>query len=154
MLGRGCRSGVEVMATRGWEGVKASDVKGAKRPKYGATKTTVDRITFDSKKEATRYGELRVLERTGEIRDLRLQPKFPLWVHEGLVEHGPIRIGEYRAEFAYEAWTGTSVGDRHLHPSSDKWKLVVEDVKGFKTPLYRWKKKHVEAQYGIQIREV
>jgi hypothetical protein len=27
-------------------------------------------------------------------------------------------------------------------------------VKGFKTPLYRWKKKHVEAQYGITIREV
>jgi hypothetical protein len=31
---------------------------------------------------------------------------------------------------------------------------VVEDVKGFKTELYRWKKKHVEAQYGIEIVEI
>jgi hypothetical protein len=31
---------------------------------------------------------------------------------------------------------------------------VVEDVKGMRTPMYRWKKKHVEAQYGITITEV
>lgn len=36
----------------------------------------------------------------------------------------------------------------------DTQPYVVEDVKGFKTPLYKWKKKHVEAQYGITIREI
>ena len=50
------------------------------------------------------------------------------------------RIGVYRADFKYH--------DKETMP------YVVEDVKGFATALYRWKKKHVEAQYGIVIREI
>ena len=46
-------------------------------------------------------------------------------------------IGRYRADFSYEELTETG----------GRWDFTVEDVKGFKTPLYRWKKKHVEAQY-------
>ena len=122
----------------------------AKPHKYGAKPTVVDGIRFASLKESRRYQELKLLERAGLIRDLILQPSFPLDVFE--VESRP--IGVYRADFEYEEWGGKSVGDRWLHPSAQKWARVVEDVKGFKTPLYRWKKKHVEAQYGIQIREV
>lgn len=53
------------------------------RNKYGAKKTQVGQITFDSKKEATRWIELRLLERGGEISELRRQVKVEL-------------IGQYR----------------------------------------------------------
>lgn len=110
-----------------------------RRPhKYGAKRTTVDGITFASQKEARRYQELKLLEKAGAILTLGLQPSFKLKVAG---RHGILRdIGEYVADFSY-----TDVRTEQY---------VVEDVKGFKTPLYRWKKKHVEAQYGIQIREI
>jgi hypothetical protein len=53
------------------------------RNKYGAKKTQVGEITFDSKKEAQRYMELQLLERAGEITNLRRQVKINL-------------IGQYR----------------------------------------------------------
>lgn len=112
------------------------------RSKYKAVPTVIDGIRFDSKKEAKRYAELRLLEKANEIWDLRLQPEFPLMV-PGVGNGGPyerVCVGKYVADFQY------------LLPP--RGVLVVEDVKGFKTPLYRWKKKHVEAQYGIQIREI
>ncbi len=100
--------------------------------KYRAIPTVVNGIRFASKKEAGRYSELMLLFKAGKIRQLYLQPEYPCHVmgHE-------IPIGVYRADFSYLE------GDKH----------IVEDVKGVKTPLYRWKKKHVEAQYGIKIRE-
>ncbi|MDD3747626.1 MAG: DUF1064 domain-containing protein, partial [Anaerostipes sp.] len=42
--------------------------------KYGARKTVIDGITFDSKREAKRYQELKLLEQAGEISYLELQP--------------------------------------------------------------------------------
>lgn len=136
------------MATRGWQAVTMADVtrrslrKGPgvpqeRRSKYGAVKTTADGIVFDSAKEARRYEELRLMEKAGEIQGLIVQPPYVLNTIRAGVGTLPI-IGMYVADFAYT----TKEGD------------VIEDVKGFRTPLYRWKKKHVEAQYGIQIREV
>lgn len=107
-------------------------------------------------KEAARYQELRLLEKAGEITRILCQPGFDLYVDDHSVRGRlkraasylsgdrdvaprPRKIGRYVADFSY--WTKDE-------------KRVVEDVKGFKTPLYRWKKKHVEAQYGIEIREV
>lgn len=113
-------------------------VKPAKRGKYGAVKTTVDGITFDSKKEAARYQELKALQAAGEIRDLTLQARFPLYVYPFGDHTNPIKVGAYVCDFAYTTKGGVD---------------AIEDVKGMKTPLYRWKKKHVEAQYGITIRE-
>ncbi|WP_416330384.1 DUF1064 domain-containing protein, partial [[Clostridium] innocuum] len=49
-----------------------------KKSKYGAVKTEVDGIMFDSKREASRYQELRLLEQAGEITNLRLQVPFEL----------------------------------------------------------------------------
>ena len=46
------------------------------RSKYGARKTIVDGITFDSKKEANRYRELKLLEDAGEIEKLKMQVAF------------------------------------------------------------------------------
>lgn len=100
--------------------------------KYRAKRTEVGGITFASQKEARRYQELKLLERAGKVRDLRLQPKFQLLV-------GSTSIGAYIGDFEY---------------LTDYGEVVVEDVKGFKTPVYRLKKKHVEAQYGISIREM
>lgn len=100
--------------------------------KYNAKKTEVDGIVFDSKAEARRYGELKLLEQNGYIRDLVLQPTFVLTVNG-------TKLGEYRADFAYY--------------DNEAYRDVVEDVKGVKTPIYRWKKRHMLAQYGIEILE-
>lgn len=108
-----------------------------RRSKYGAEPTTVEGIRFHSKREATRYQELRLLERAGEIRDLECQSEFFLNASH---REQPKYVGIYRADFTY---TDVLTGKR-----------VIEDVKGVKTALYKWKKKHVEAQYGIEIREV
>src|ERR1700739_3349038 len=93
-----------------------------RRQKYGARRTTVDGITFDSAAEARRYGELKLLERAGEISGLELQPEFPFLV-KGKV------IFKYVADFSY--WDGRS--------------RVTEDVKGFRTKEYILKRKLIEA---------
>ena len=111
--------------------------------KYNAKRTEVDGIVFASQKEAKRYQELKMLEKAGEISGLRLQPEFALQVPVDTPRQHLRTIGKYRADFEYKECNGRSA-----------MRTVIEDVKGFKTPLYRWKKKHVEAQYGIQIREV
>jgi len=103
------------------------------RSKYGAVPTVVDGIRFDSKKEARRYQELRLLEKAREIEDLTLQPIFSLKASLGTV-------GEYRGDFCY---TDLRTGLR-----------VVEDVKGVDTPLSKWKRRHVKAQYGIEVQLV
>jgi hypothetical protein len=123
--------------------------RAAKREhKYGAKATVVDGIRFASQKEARRYQELKLLEKAGEIWELELQPRFPLRVPStsgylmraarALTEGGSFVIGEYRADFKY--W------DASTEP------YVVEDVKGFDTPLSKWKRRHVQAQYGITVR--
>lgn len=106
--------------------------------KYRAQPTIVDGIRFASKREAARYMELRLLERAGEIHQLEVQPRFPLHV-------GGVRIGHYVGDFRYYRKL-TSGG-----PTS-----VVEDVKSpaTRTALYKWKKKHTEAEHGIAIVEV
>lgn len=130
------------MATRGWDNVTAADVarigsKGvpspkARRSKFGAVKTVVDGITFDSKAEARRYETLRAWVRWKLIVDLELQPVYPIIV-AGIV------VGKYIADFRYYCVNG---------------ELIVEDVKGMKTPVYRLKKKLVEAIHGIVITEI
>lgn len=116
--------------------------------KYHAKPTTVDGIRFASMKEARRYGELKLLERIGRITRLTLQQRFELSVPKtnlrGDVDDvgRMMTVGHYVADFCYD----------ELLPSQTVF--VIEDVKGFKTPLYKWKKKHVEAQYGIAIREI
>lgn len=102
--------------------------------KYGNKKTEVDGIVFDSKKEATRYQELRLLERAGAIGDLELQPKYP-------IEVNGTKICTYIGDFRYR------------DPAS-KYNRTIEDVKGIKTPVYRLKKKLMKAIYGIEIQEI
>lgn len=106
-----------------------------KAPKYQNRKTIVDGITFDSAKEARRYGELKLLERGGYITGLEIQPAFRLVVNNCLV-------CTYRADFRYTTDTPHVRG-----------LVVVEDVKGMKTPVYRLKKKLMLAVHGVEILE-
>ena len=106
--------------------------------KYHNQKTLVDGIMFDSKKEANRYCELKILLKKGKIFSLECHPKFPLSVNECL-------IGTYIADFSYTDYTS---GGRGLYGFA-----VVEDVKGVKTAVYRLKKKLMKAIYGIDIYE-
>ena len=119
-----------------------------RRSKYGAVKTTIDGIVFDSKREAARFAELKLRERAGEIRGVEVQPIFQLDVAQRTEGWSyPRKVGVWRGDFRYE--------ERRVTPGGrERWAAVVEDVKGFKTPVYRLKKRMVEAQYGIQIREI
>lgn len=86
---------------------------------------------FPSKLECRRYCELHIMEACREISDLELQPRFPIIVNN-------IKVGEYRSDFRYKEKDGT---------------VIVEEAKGFRTPVYKLKKKIIEAQYGIKIKE-
>jgi Protein of unknown function (DUF1064) len=101
--------------------------------KYRAIKTVVDGIRFDSKREARRWVELRLLERAGQISGLHHQIRFDLVVNG-------VRIGRYTADFQYR----------------ENGELVVEDVKSPATKKardYVLRKKLMLAIHGIEIRE-
>ncbi len=100
------------------------------RSKYGAKKTVVDGITFDSQAEATRYGVLKVIQASGLITGLRLQVPYQITVNGK-------KVCRYVADFVY----------------IENGKEVVEDVKGMKTPVYNLKKKLMEAVFGVVIFE-
>lgn len=105
--------------------------------KYGAVRTEVDGISFASRKEARRYSELKLLERAGEIADLKLQPRYPLVVNG-------VKVCTYVADFSY-------------HPTfrgAVMAQATVEDAKGFKTPEYKLKAKLFAAIHGFPVTEV
>jgi hypothetical protein len=111
-----------------------------RRSKYRAVKTTVDGIRFDSKKEARRYQELKLMEKAGKIRYLVVKPE-AYDLHCPAYDESPglelEKVCEYRPDFTYR----------------ENGKEVVEDVKGVRTPLYRLKKKWMKLEYGIEIKE-
>lgn len=107
-----------------------------KRPKYGNKKTVFDGIKFDSSKEARRYSQLKLLQRAGEISDLKLQVPFILQGQLGYILTPTGRKMLYKADFTYIEGN----------------KLVIEDVKGFRTKEYLLKKA-ILAAMGITIRE-
>ena len=91
---------------------------------------------FASKDEARRYSELLLQETAGHIKDLELQPRYPLLVVPP--EGKPVKIGEYRPDFRYHDCL--------------KDAQVIEDVKGrADTFMSKWKRRHAEAQYGVEI---
>lgn len=114
-----------------------------KRSKYRAQRTTIDGQAFASKREASRYQQLRLLERAGRIANLELQPAYPLFapaLHAGADPTELIAVGTYYGDFRYR--------------DVERQVVVLEDVKGVKTTAYALKKRIVEAQYGVQITEV
>ena len=106
--------------------------------KYHAKKTELDGITFDSKKEANRYAELKLLERSGAIHNLQRQVRYELIPAQKKNGKTVERACHYIADFVYE----------------ENGKPVVEDVKGFRTKEYVLKRKLMLQVYGIEVREV
>ena len=104
-----------------------------KRNKYGARKTTVDGITFDSKWEAQRWGELQAMERGGLVRDLERQVKYDIVVNGE-------KICRYIADFRYK-----------MVDDDGSTKEVVEDAKGFETADFKIKKKLMRAVHQIDL---
>lgn len=112
-----------------------------KRNKYRAVKTVVDGITFDSKKEAARWQELKLLEKAGEISHLERQGKIYLMSGNTPVCYDSGRKAFWKFDFAYFC------GRRN--------KRVLEDVKGVRTDVFKLKKAVLLACYpGIIIEEV
>lgn len=102
------------------------------RAKYGNKKVTVDGHTFDSKKEAGRYLELRLLEKSGLISDLKCQEEYRIDING-------VHVCSYFADFTYI--------------DKERQEKVVEDAKGVRTPSYRLKAKLMRAVHGVRIRE-
>lgn len=101
--------------------------------KYGNHRVVVDGITFDSKREAVRYGVLCLMQRAGEISDLRLQVPFELVPRQPTLRHAqPLR---YIADFTYRM-AGA---------------LVVEDAKGVQTEAFKIKRRLMLHVHGIHV---
>lgn len=76
--------------------------------KYNARKTEFDGVIFDSKGEAVRWAELKLLQRAGKITELRRQVKFLL-----LDRQADEKAVHYTCDFMY----------------TENGRTVVEDVK-------------------------
>jgi hypothetical protein len=98
------------------------------RHKFNAIRTERDGFKFASKAEARRYDELKLLERSGEVVFFLMQTPF----------HLPGGV-KYVCDFQVFWRDGT---------------VTFEDVKGMATPVYKAKKRQVEALYPIQIKEL
>lgn len=132
------------------------------RNKYYSRKITIEGMTFDSKKEARRYRELRLLEKAGEVTDLKRQVEYELI---------PAQFEEIPTGETYKR------GDRKGQPKTKRVCLelgvkyvadftyttkdgetVVEDVKGYKGggaySMFTIKRKLMLYVHGIRIREV
>jgi hypothetical protein len=103
--------------------------------KYGNKKTVASHGVYDSKKESKDAFALIIREKAGEIRDLKKQVTFILM--EGFTLNGKkYRPITYVADFVY-----TDV---------KTLKSIVHESKGFKTEVYRIKKKLFLKLYGEQ----
>lgn len=103
-----------------------------KRSKFGNCKTELDGFKFDSKREAARYSELKLLQLGRKISGLRRQVPYECVVNGMLV-------CKYIADFVY---------------LDERGDTVVEDVKGYRTEVYKLKRKLVRAVHGVEIIEV
>lgn len=112
--------------------------------KYGNKKIDVDGILFDSKKEARRYCELKLLQQAGEISDLQLQKEYELIPTQRIDGKVVERACKYKADFAY----------------MKDGQQVVEDVKGYRDPKsagyakFVIKRKLMLHIFGIRIVEI
>lgn len=126
--------------------------------KYGNRKVVVDGIEFDSRKEAQRYWELKLLQRAGKISDLQLQREFELIPaqYETYPRYGKtgkrLQDGKrcveksctYKADFCYK----------------QDGQLIVEDTKGYRDPAsagyakFVIKRKLMLWRHGIKVLEI
>lgn len=118
---------------------KLINAKQPKPSKYRNKKVTYDGITFDSAKEANYYLKFSLMQEAGIIKDLELQKKFILQKGYTINDKKRREIS-YIADFCY------------ISTKDDKYHVV--DIKGFRTDVYKLKKKLFEKKYGIEIEEL
>lgn len=119
------------------------EITGEPKNKFNAVKEVIDGIKFDSKTEARRYRELKLLERAGKIRDLEVQPVFIL-VKSVKYKNAKSRkpAMKYTADFRYY--------------DIEKDEVVVEDVKSKATAKetdYIMRRHMMLAFHGIEVLE-
>ena len=102
--------------------------------KYHNKKASVDNIKFDSIKESKRYNQLKILEKANLISELELQKKFELQPSYINNKGEKIRAIYYIADFYYY--------------DELKNKYIVEDTKGYRTEVYKVKKKIFEYKFS------
>jgi hypothetical protein len=121
--------------------------------KYHNKKVAVGGEVFDSKKELRRYNELLLLQRAGEISDLKRQVEYELIPAQYETKEQYSKSGKrlkdkrgllerrvcYVADFVYKTKDGET---------------VVEDTKGIKTDKYILKRKMMLFFHGIRIKEI
>ena len=110
-----------------------------KQNKYKNKSVEYHGIKFDSKKEMAYYIKLELLEQKGIIKDLELQKSFELQPSFKLNGKTYKKI-TYKADFSY-----VSVEDNKIH---------IVDTKGFRTDVYKLKRKLFAYKYGIEIEEI
>lgn len=125
-----------VATTQGQAAMTAAQYRAqASKPnKYGAKKTEIDGLRFDSKAEAKFYTRLKLREKAGEVSAVELQRPFPVLGPKGEL------ITTYKADFAF--WDH----------SEDRFRVI--DVKGVETPVFKLKRKLVRAFCGVEIEVV
>ena len=99
--------------------------------KFGNVRVESDGRKFDSKAEAARYRVLNDMQRVGIISGLRMQVPYPLHVNGQL-------ITTYVADFVY---------------CENDDRVIVEDVKGFRTREFIIKRTLMKAVHGIDVLE-
>lgn len=104
--------------------------RGGRTSKFGNIKAEAEGIKFASRKEMRRWMDLRLEEVAGTIKDLKRQVRYPLDVNG-------VHVCDYIADATYERAEN----------------LVVEDSKGYRTPLYALKAKLMLACHGITVLE-
>ena len=132
-----------------WQNYYALKKKGNK---YHNSAVIVDGISFQSRKEARRWRELKLMESAGMIHGLTRQKKFVLIPAQREPDTVGKRGGKHKGklierEVAYYA--DYSYYDKEGNE-------IVEDVKSeaTKTPQYLIKRKLMLKEYGIQIKEI
>jgi len=102
------------------------------KSKYRSVKTECDGIIFDSKREAAYYADLMLQIKAGTVKSVERQVNFSLDVNG-------VHVCTYRLDFLVTMADGT---------------MRYVEVKGYKTPAYKIKRKLVEALYAIKVEEV
>lgn len=100
--------------------------------KYNNRRVNTPDGWFDSQRELTRWGELKLLERAGKIKDLKRQVRFEL-----IPKIGRMRAIVYIADFTYE----------------EDGKSVVEDSKGYRSKVYMLKWRLMQWRHNIEVLE-
>lgn len=120
---------------KGWSSHLNKKAKSKDTGNFGNKFTIVDNIKFHSELESERYKTLKLLENKGQIVNLQLQVKYLL---ASEILDGKKHTISYIADFVYDL----------------DGKTIVEDVKGFKTKVYKMKRILMKKIHGITVKEV